>query len=283
MKIRIGTRNSLLAVKQAEMTAEAIKQAYPDIDIEIVKMTTKGDRILDKPLLEIGGKGLFITELEEAIKENKIDIAVHSGKDLPNTCNKDFGICAVLKRGNPKDCIVSKADICLENPVIGTGSLRRKTLIKKLIQCEVKNLRGNVPTRIKKLKDGEYDAVILACAGIERLGIKDSELKISPLDEKVFVPASNQAIIAVEALKESKIYDIIKKIDDNKTHFEFDTERLLMSFLDADCHESAGAFAKADGNYIEITCFYKNSDILTRRFLKTKTEEEIKKIAEELL
>ncbi|MCI1959589.1 MAG: hydroxymethylbilane synthase [Clostridia bacterium] len=283
--IRIGTRKSLLAMKQTEMTAEAIKKAYPDIYIEIVEMTTKGDKILDKPLLDIGGKGLFITEFEKAMRDGLIDIAVHSGKDIPNTCEKDFGICAVLKRGNPKDCIVSRKDTGIpDNSVIGTGSLRRKTLIKRLYpKCEVKNLRGNVPTRIKKLKDGEYDAIILACAGLERLEIKDECLNIMPFDEIDFVPAASQGIIAVEALKSSEVFEILKKIDNEKTHFEFDTERLLMSYLGADCHESAGAFAKTKGDYVDITCFYKNSDIITKRFLKIKIKEEIRKIAEGLL
>jgi len=285
-KIKIGTRGSLLALKQTQMAACEIKKAYPDIETEIVKISTKGDSNTDKQLSELGGDGLFVREIEAALSKGLIDIAVHSGKDLPAVSNARYEVCAVLKRGDVRDCIAFKkgTDIsCIENPVIGTGSRRRENLIKRFIpECIVKPLRGNVPTRLKKLEKGEYDAVILAMAGLERLGIKEDWLEIIPFCEETFVPAANQGIIAVEALKESEAAVLLNKIDDAETHFLFDAQRLWMSAVGAGCHEAAGVYIKTTAKTLELTCFYKDSKIITKT-IPDKNIKEIVKTAKELL
>ena len=149
-KIRIGTRGSLLALKQAQMVSEEIKRRIPYTETEIVVISTKGDKITDRPLLSIGGKGLFINEFEAALENNEIDVAVHSGKDMPSSLKPQFDVPAVLKRGNPADVIITniKSDInSISRPVIGTGSPRRKIMIKSLMpNCRVDGIRGNVPT-----------------------------------------------------------------------------------------------------------------------------------------
>ena len=171
--IRIGTRGSKLALAQTELFIDALHIFYPEVECEQIIIKTKGDKILDKPLVEFGGKAVFVTEFEEAIKEGRIDLAVHSAKDMPMELMEGLDIVCTLKREDVRDVIITRAGEKVGNissPIIGTGSLRRQCQIRALypdVKCE--SLRGNVPTRIEKLRNGQYDGIILAAAGLKRL------------------------------------------------------------------------------------------------------------------
>lgn len=174
--IRIGTRKSRLAMVQSELAAEAIRRAAPDTVVEMIPVTTKGDRILDRSLIEIGGKGVFTKELEELLLEGKADIAIHSAKDLPAEIADGLEVVPILPRAAVNDVVLTVSGTVLRDlpagAVVGTSSLRRELQVRRICpQAEIRSLRGSVPTRIEKLRNGEYDAILLAAAGVERLGI----------------------------------------------------------------------------------------------------------------
>ena len=200
--IRIGTRKSKLALIQTELVKAQILKNFPNEKIEVVHVVTHGDKILDKPLGEIGGKGVFTKEIEEKLLDKTIDIAVHSAKDVPMELADGLCLGAVLLRDDYRDVIIKRKETKQlgEGSVIGTSSLRRELQIKQIYPgVIVKSLRGNVGTRLDKLKSGEYDAVILAAAGIKRLGLdKDEEFDYIYPDEKKFVSAAGQGILAIE-------------------------------------------------------------------------------------
>ena len=258
MKIKIGTRKSRLAIIQTEMTISALNQSFPDIETEIVPISTKGDKILDKPLSQIGGKGIFVSEIESALQSGKIDIAIHSAKDLPVCMGDGLEISGTLKRGNYRDVLVTMSDRAFEKTddfIIGTGSLRRRINIKKLYKnADFKDIRGNVDTRLRKLADGEYDAVILAAAGLERLGLlSDEKYMFYQFDFNDFLPAPCQGIIAIESRKNDFVTPIINKISDKNTFYCFETERTVLEILNADCTMPVGAYSEIKGNKVTLT------------------------------
>ena len=264
MTIRIGTRKSRLAIAQTEMVINTLKNKFPEIKTEIVTITTKGDKILDKPLTQIGGKGIFITEIEQALRQKKIDIAVHSAKDLPVNIPEDLAISAVLMRGNPRDVIVTRAGENIRDEksfTIGTGSVRRRMFIGKMYpNVSFSDIRGNVDTRIKKLLDGNYDALILAAAGLERLGIKDDNISVFTLDIDDCLPAPCQGIIAIET----------------DTFLVFETERYILKITGGSCELPLGAYGYISENKIFLTLSdtaefpVKGSASLEERFLLAK-------------
>ncbi|MCK7467650.1 MAG: hydroxymethylbilane synthase [Desulfosudis oleivorans] len=204
-KIIIGSRGSKLALKQTSIIAESLKKAYKELEIDIKTIKTTGDKILDVELSKIGGKGLFIKEIEEALASGEIDLAIHSLKDMPHTLPEGFEIAAITTREDPRDVLISKENI--DNFIVGTSSLRRTLQIKALYpQATCKSLRGNVDTRINKLATGEYDAIILAAAGLKRLGLitqdnkisSNPELKIKYLETQDFIPSVGQGALAIE-------------------------------------------------------------------------------------
>ncbi|MCH5297461.1 MAG: hydroxymethylbilane synthase [Ruminococcus sp.] len=258
MKIKIGTRKSKLALAQTQMVANEICNTFPDTEIEIVHISTTGDKILDKPLTEIGGKGVFVSEIEKALQNKVIDVAVHSAKDLPVSLAQGLEISGVLKRGNYRDVLVTKKDNPIKNNadfIIGTGSLRRRLNLKRLYpNVSFENIRGNVDTRLNKLENGEYDGIILAAAGLERLGLNSNEkFDFTPFEYTEFLPASCQGIIAVESRKEDFITPIIKAINDENTFLSFETERYILKLLNADCGMPLGAYSYVQNNEILIT------------------------------
>ena len=197
--IRIGTRKSKLALVQTHMVEKMILEAFPDLKIEICEMSTKGDELLDRSLLSFGGKGVFTQELEAALLQGQIDLAVHSAKDMPMEFPEGLGIGAVLRRGPVEDVIVTKDGTLLKDlkpgSVVGTGSLRRELQIKKINPLiRVKLIRGNVQTRLRKLEEGQYDAIVLAAAGLTRLELSDeNQWKFEHLSSEVCLPAAGQA------------------------------------------------------------------------------------------
>ena len=200
-KVRIATRESALALWQAEHVADRLRSAHPGLEVELVPMTTRGDQLIDRPLAAIGGKGLFLKELEIALAEGRADIAVHSMKDVPMELEPGFTIAAILEREDPFDAFVSNAHASLDSlprsARVGTSSLRRQAQLRaRRSDLELADLRGNVNSRLRKLDEGQYDAIVLAIAGLKRLGF-DSRVR-ARLDLPGFVPAVAQGAIGIE-------------------------------------------------------------------------------------
>lgn len=268
MNIKIGTRKSKLALAQTNMVVNEIKKYFPSINIEVVHFTTKGDKVLNKPLINIGGKGVFVTEIEDALLNKEIDLAVHSAKDLPLQLQDNLTISAVLKRGNYRDTLVTvkgkEIDFSKET-VIGTGSNRRKLAFKNLYpNATFKDIRGNVDTRLNKLYNGEYDGIILAMAGLERLDLlSDSRFTFTPFDYKDFVPAPCQGIIAIES-RNNDLTEILSKINHKDTFYSFQTERHILNILNADCGMPLGAYSFVENNKINVVYTSDSKEIITK-------------------
>lgn len=268
MNIKIGTRKSKLALAQTNMVVNEIKKYFPSINIEVVHFTTKGDKVLNKPLINIGGKGVFVTEIEDALLNKEIDLAVHSAKDLPLKLQDNLTISSVLKRGNYRDILVTvkgkEIDFSREI-IIGTGSNRRKLAFKNLYpNATFKDIRGNVDTRLNKLYNGEYDGIILAMAGLERLDLlSDSRFTFTPFDYKEFVPAPCQGIIAIES-RNNDLTEILSKINHKDTFYSFQTERHILNILNADCGMPLGAYSFVENNKINVVYTSDSKEIITK-------------------
>ncbi len=274
MNIKIGTRKSKLALAQTTMVVNEIKNYFPSINIQVVHFTTKGDKVLNKPLINIGGKGVFVTEIEDALINKEIDLAVHSAKDLPLQLQDNLTISAVLERGNYRDTLVTvkgkEIDFSREI-IIGTGSNRRKLAFKNLYpNATFKDIRGNVDTRLNKLYKGEYDGIILAMAGVERLNLlSDSRFTFTPFDYKDFVPAPCQGIIAIES-RNNDLTEILSKINHKDTFYAFETERHILNILNADCGMPLGAYSFVENNKINVLYTSDSKEIITKSDLIEK-------------
>ena len=262
--LKIATRKSPLALWQAEFVKSKLASLYPDLKIELVKMTTQGDQILNSPLSKIGGKSLFIKELEVGMNEGRADIAVHSMKDVPYELPQGFEIGAILERENPFDAFVSNDYNTIEElPIgakLGSCSLRRIVQIKAMRpDLEILDLRGNVNTRLKKLDDGEYDAIILACSGLSRLGFEDRiKQDLSP-DESL--PAVGQGALGIEIkVNDHKISSLIEPLSHKRTMTEVSAERALNATLQGGCSVAIGAFATSKGSELKLYGMVGNVD-----------------------
>lgn len=258
MKIRLGTRKSKLAVAQTELVIGEIKRAFPSVETEVVYITTSGDRILDKPLTEIGGKGIFVSEIESALQSGEIDIAVHSAKDLPIALASGLVISGVLKRGDHRDALITNRGTRIEHDTAftaGTSSARRRTELSKLYPNAVHaDIRGNVDTRLNKLAAGQYDAIVLAMAGLKRLSLdSDERFDIRPFEYDSFLPAPCQGIIAIETRADGDVLPIVKAVTHEETMFSFETERAVITALGADCSVPLGAYSFIEGNKLKLT------------------------------
>ena len=262
--LKIATRKSPLALWQAEFVKSKLETIYPDLKVELVKMTTQGDQILNSPLSKIGGKSLFIKELEVGIMEGRADIAVHSMKDVPYELPQGFEIAAILERESPFDAFVSNDFNSIQDlPVgarLGSCSLRRIVQVKVLRpDLEILDLRGNVNTRLKKLDDGEYDAIILACSGLARLGF-DNRIKqdLSPDDS---LPAVGQGALGIEIeANDHEISSLIKPLIHKKTQIEVSAERALNATLQGGCSVAIGAFATSEDSKLTLRGMVGNVD-----------------------
>ncbi len=257
--IKIGTRGSLLAVRQAEIAKEIILEQFPQKNVEIITIKTTGDKILDKSLDKIGGKGIFVKEIETALLEGTIDIAVHSMKDMSDEMPDGLILGAVLKRENPMDVLVTKEGKKLwelpKGAKIGTGSLRRKLQLLALRpDLEILPIRGNIHTRLRKMEEG-MDGVVLAAAGLIRAGLKERISYYFELDE--MIPASGQGILALQIREDDEeIRKIAKKVNDNEADICQKAERAFLKGIGADCHTPAGAFARKQGETLEMRAMY---------------------------
>ena len=258
-KLRVGTRKSQLSRKQTDLSIDALQNAHPDLYVEIVPFQTRGDKILDKPLWELSnkGKGVFASEFEEMILRDEIDIAIHSGKDLPIFLAEGLEIIGVLKRDDPRDVLVMPKDRRMEEvKTIGTGSLRRQQCAAEVFPwAECKLIRGNIHTRLQKLMNGCYDAIILAKAGLDRMGITEEDgYTFRILSPEEFLPAACQGIVVAEGKPE--LAEFVSGMTDQETKYLFETEREVLMQLNADCSEPAAAFAELEGEMIRLRAMY---------------------------
>lgn len=254
--IRIATRQSPLALWQAHFVKNELERHFPQLSVELVTMVTKGDVLLDTPLAKIGGKGLFVKELELALLENRADIAVHSMKDVPMNLPEGLSLSAICKREDPRDAFVShhynRLDDLPVGAVVGTSSLRRQCqLIAQYPHLQVKSLRGNVGTRLTKLDNGEYDAIILAAAGLIRLGMSDrirSFIKVSQS-----LPAVGQGAVGIETrLADERILQYVQKLSDKTTSYCVLAERAMNARLQGGCQVPIGGFAQLVNNQLYL-------------------------------
>jgi hydroxymethylbilane synthase len=255
--LRIATRKSQLAMWQAEHVATLLRAAHPGLVIELVPMLTQGDRIQDRSLAAIGGKGLFIKELELSIEEHRADIAVHSMKDVPADLPPGFAIGAVLTRADPRDALVTRNGISrLEDlprgAVVGTSSLRRQAQLCALRpDLTIEGLRGNVDTRLRKLDEGSMSAIVLACAGLIRLGL---ESRITArLDPKTCLPAVTQGVIGVECRdSDLRTLELLGALEDPATRLVMQAERAFSRRLGGSCQSPIAAYAELHADQIEL-------------------------------
>jgi hydroxymethylbilane synthase len=251
--LKIATRKSALALWQARYIAKRIKALDEKIDIELVEIVTKGDQWLQGPLYEIGGKGLFIKELELALFEKRADIAVHSVKDIPAIIPEGLCLPVLGFRDSCKDVLVgcTALDELSSGSIVGSSSLRRKTqLMAVRPDLEVISIRGNVDTRLKKLDSGEYDALVLAEAGINRLGIQRKDICVLPID--ICLPAPGQGALGIEMLERNPNKNILDRLYDRDSHLCVETERMVSAGLGADCSLPVAALASLTNGIISL-------------------------------
>jgi len=255
-KIIIATRKSELALWQANHVAGLLRDLHPGLAVELLPMVTQGDIILDRPLAQIGGKGLFLKELERALLREEADIAVHSMKDVPMEEVPGLPVDVVLERANPCDALLSNSGQGLmELPAgsrVGTSSLRRQCQLKSIrMDLQVADLRGNVNTRIRKLHDGEYDAIILACAGLERLGMAD--LVTETLAPPAWLPAATQGTIGVQCRQDDDaVKGLIQPLLDPETALRTRAERSVATRLQGSCQVPLAVYATVNDNRLHI-------------------------------
>lgn len=255
-QLKIATRKSALAMWQARHVQALLHETHADLVVELVPIVTQGDRILDQPLAEIGGKGLFLKELEQALLAGEADLAVHSMKDVPAEMAAGLVLEAVLPRANPYDALVSRNGEQLNDLApasrVGTSSLRRQSQLLALRpDLEVRDLRGNVDTRLRKLKEGQYDAIILACAGLQRLGLGDRITQV--LQPPEFLPASTQGIIGLQCREDdSGTRGLIQPLADPATMVVATAERTVARELGATCQVPLAVHAVLEDDVLRL-------------------------------
>lgn len=263
-KITIASRESPLAIWQAEHIKTQLNLLYPDLTIQIKGFKTQGDIILDKSLATIGGKGLFIKELEQALLNKDADLAVHSMKDLPMNIMEDFQLAAITKREDPRDAFISELYNSLDDlpagSVVGTSSLRRQSQIKaKYPHLEIRPLRGNLQTRLNKLKKGDYAAIILAAAGLIRLGLKEKITMF--LETNISIPAVGQGALGIEILSgNEELHTLIKPLNDENSARCVLAERMVSRSLAGSCTVPLGAYAFIEKESLIINGFVATPD-----------------------
>lgn len=281
MKINMGTRASALALAQSTQVKDELERLNPGLQINLIKITTQADRIQDRFLNEIGGKGLFIKEIEEALLSQEIDFAVHSMKDLPANLEESFVIAAVPKRESYADALLTMGSSLLnlkEGARIGTCSDRRRVQLRKIRpDFSFEFLRGNIDTRMKKLAEGEFDAIVLARSGMNRLGL------IAPYSEDLeIIPAPGQGALALEARAgDVTIHNILKSIHHEETHTLSHAERVLMQNLGGDCNLPFGAHCTLKGESCQLEGFVASPD--GERYLHEKDSAPLKELDQILI
>lgn len=291
--LRIGTRGSGLALWQARHAESLISESRPELDTEIIVIKTTGDKNLDSPLSEIGGKGVFVKEIEEALLSGKIDIAVHSLKDVPAVLPEGLHLGAYLKRHDPSDALISNSGQKLEDlpdgSRVGTGSLRRASqILHRRPGLRIEPIRGNVDTRVRKLTEGDkYDAVVLALAGLERMGLSENVTEVISTD--VMLPAPGQGIVAIESRRDdSETNQVLASINHPETALQALAERAFLKSLSGDCDVPMGCLSEVQNEAVTITGVLATPDgsVLIRESVSghcNQAEELSKELAERIL
>ena len=262
--LRIATRQSPLALWQANFVKAELEKYHPNLTVELVTMVTKGDVILDTPLAKIGGKGLFVKELELALLEERADIAVHSMKDVPMSFPEGLGLAVICEREDPRDAFVSNHYASLaelpEGAIVGTSSLRRQCqLMAAYPHLTVKSLRGNVGTRLSKLDNGEYDAIILASAGLIRLGMPERIKSFISVEDSL--PAAGQGAVGIETrVNDTRVLNYLAKLNHNPTACCVMAERAMNTRLQGGCQVPIGGFATLNGEELELNALVGSLD-----------------------
>ena len=262
--LRIATRQSPLALWQANFVKAELEKYHPNLTVELVTMVTKGDVILDTPLAKIGGKGLFVKELELALLEERADIAVHSMKDVPMSFPEGLGLAVICEREDPRDAFVSNHYASLvelpEGAIVGTSSLRRQCqLMAAYPHLTVKSLRGNVGTRLSKLDNGEYDAIILASAGLIRLGMPERIKNFISVEDSL--PAAGQGAVGIETrVNDTRVLNYLAKLNHNPTACCVMAERAMNTRLQGGCQVPIGGFATLNGEELELNALVGSLD-----------------------
>ncbi len=255
--VRLGTRRSQLALWQAHYVRDGLMAAHPGLDVEIIEIVTEGDRRTDAPLSAFGGKGLFLKEIEAALVRGEIDIAVHSMKDVTVEIPQGLIIPVICERADPRDALITRTGNGLEslapNAVFGTCSLRRRCQLKAWQPAfQMRDLRGNVPTRLQRLLDGDFDAIVLATAGLQRLGL-DEHIH-EALDTKVCLPAVGQGAVGIECrADDDTVQALISVLNHDTSSICVSAERATNRALGGDCHVPIAAFAELDGEKLHLT------------------------------
>lgn len=263
-KLVIATRESRLALWQAEFVQAKLSALYPDTKVELLKMTTRGDQILDKTLSKVGGKGLFVKELETALLDGRADLAVHSLKDVPVDLQSPFQLACVMEREDPRDAFVSNTYVSLadlpDGAVVGTSSLRREAQIRERYpHLVVKPLRGNLDTRLRKLDEGQYAAIILAAAGLKRLGLQ-ARIK-AYIDPQDSLPAAGQGALGIEILESrTEVFDLLQALCDEKTTACVTAERAVSYALGGSCQVPLAAYATLVDDMLNIQALVASTD-----------------------
>lgn len=290
--LKIATRQSPLALWQANYVKDRLQQLYPDLTIELVPMVTKGDVILDSPLAKIGGKGLFVKELESALLNKEADIAVHSMKDVPMQFPEGLGLAVICQREDPRDAFVSHAYRTFaelpQGAVVGTSSLRRQCQLKALRpDLDIRSLRGNVGTRLSKLDNGDYDAIILASAGLIRLGLADRIASF--IDVEQSLPAAGQGAVGIECRTDDvQVQALLAPLADAETTYCVRAERAMNNHLQGGCQVPIGGYAVLQQGQLYLRALV--GDIDGSRIIRAEGKSAVEnaeilgvKIAEQLL
>ncbi|WP_252502807.1 hydroxymethylbilane synthase [Sporosarcina sp. Marseille-Q4943] len=264
-KIIVGSRRSKLALTQTNWFIDQMKAAGAPFEFEVKEIVTKGDRILDVMLSKVGGKGLFVKEIQQALFDKEIDFAVHSMKDMPAVLPEGLTIGCIPPRVDARDAFISKGHVkFMDLPVgaiVGTSSLRRSSQLLMLRpDIEIKWIRGNIDTRLKKMQDGEYDAILLAAAGLKRMGWSD-DVVTEYMSIEDCIPAIGQGALAIECRSDDEeLLAELKKVSDEKTWLEVDAERTFLAEMDGSCQVPIAGIAEYDGKEIEFTGFVASPD-----------------------
>lgn len=268
--LRIGTRGSQLALKQTALVIEALQAAYPEYEYQTVVITTEGDKKLDRSIGSFGGKAVFVEAFEQALVDGQIHLAVHSAKDMPNPCGKGLCIAGTLPRACVQDVLIYRKGTVFSREdelVVGTGSMRRRSQLMEMYpKARCADLRGNIGTRIEKLRNGKYDAIILAAAGIERQGLdKEPDLVYEYLSVDQMLPAAGQGIIAIESREDSWARKCVSEISHQETQQILMIERAVLTRLQAGCHEPVGVLAQLQQGQLKLQLMQLMSEGIKRR------------------
>lgn len=254
--LKIATRKSQLALWQANWVKSQLEERNPELNVELVRIMTKGDKILDVPLAQVGGKGLFVKEIEDALLDGRADIAVHSMKDVPTELPPGLHLAVITERADPRDAWFSRSGVSLhdlpQGSLVGTSSLRRQAQLKALRpDLRFEHLRGNVDTRLRKLEEGLYDAIVLAAAGVKRLGLADKVTEY--LADDVVLPATGQGAVGIESrVQDADTNALIAPLNHRPTWLAVTAERAFLATLEGGCQVPIAGYAQLDGDTLKL-------------------------------